>query len=126
MRTVILPLLHSLAATVRSRTALQLEILALRQQLVILHRNGPKRPHLRPVDRFFWARLSKLWPGWRNPLIIVKPDSVVGWSRKGFRLFWTWKSPRGRRGRPAVPKDIRDLIRTMSLANPLYVEFLYM
>jgi hypothetical protein len=61
-----------------------------------------------------------LWPGWRNPLIIVKPDTVVGWSRKGFRLFWTWKSRRGSSGRPAVPKDIRDLIRTMSLVNPFW------
>jgi hypothetical protein len=121
MRTVILPLLHSLAATVRSRRALQLEILALRQQLAILHHSSSKRPHLQPVDRFFWAYLSKLWPGWRNPLIIVKPDTVVAWSRKGFRLFWTWKSRRGRRsGRPAVAKDVRDLIRKISQANPLW------
>jgi len=120
MRTVLIPLLHTLAAAVRSRAALHLEILALRQQLAILHHNGPKRPHLRPVDRFFWACLSKLWPGWRNPLIIVKPDTVVGWSRKGFRLFWTWKSRRGMTGRHAVSKDIRDLIRKISFANPLW------
>jgi hypothetical protein len=64
--------------------------------------------------------LSKLWPGWRNPLIIVKPDTVVAWSRKGFRLFWTWKSRRGRSGRPTVAKDVRDLIRKISQANPLW------
>jgi putative transposase len=120
MQTVLIPLLHTLAAAARSRAALHLEIFALRQQLAILHHNGPKRPRLRPVDRFFWACLSKLWPGWRNPLIIVKPDAVIGWSRKGFRLFWTWKSRRGRSGRPAVPKDVRDLIRKISLANPLW------
>jgi len=126
MRTILIPSLHALAAAVRSRAALQLEILALRQQLAVRHHSGPKRPNLRPVDRFFWACLSKLWPGWRSPLIIVKPDTVVAWSRKGFRLFWTWKSRRGRGGRPAVPKDVRDLIRKISQANPLYVKSQYM
>ena len=50
----------------------------------------------------------------------VKPDTVVSWSRKGFQLFWTWKSRRGRTARPAVPKDVRDLIRKISRANPLW------
>jgi len=113
-------------ATVRSRATLLLEILPIRQQLAVLNHTRQRRPHLRPVDRFFWACLSKLWPGWRNPLVIVKPDTVVAWSHKGFRLFWTWKSRRGRSGRPSVPKDIRDLIRKISLANPLYVELQFM
>ena len=117
MRTVLVPLLHSLAAAVRSRTALHLEILALRQQLAVLNHTRPRRSHLRPADRFFWACLSKLWSGWRNPLVIVRRDTVVAWSHKGFRLFWTWKSRRGRTGRPAVPKDIRDFIQQTSLAN---------
>ncbi len=120
MRTVLVPLLSMVVAAVRSRATLQLEILALRQQLAVLQHAGPQRPHLRPSDRVFWVCLAKLWPGWRNPLILVKPDTVVGWSRKGFRLFWTWKSRRRRTGRPAVPKDVRDLIRQMSLANPLW------
>ena len=107
-------------ATVRSRAALELEILALRQQLAVLQHGGPQRPHLRPHDRVFWVWLAKLWPGWRSSLVIVKPDTVVEWSRKGFRLFWTWKSRRPRTGRPAVPKDVRALIREMSLANPLW------
>ncbi len=64
--------------------------------------------------------MAKLWPGWRSSLVIVKPDTVVRWSRKGFRLFWTWKSRRRRTGRPAVPEDVRDLIRQMSLANSLW------
>jgi len=120
MRTILIPSLHALAAAVQSRAALHLEILALRQQLAVLNHTRPRRPHVRPVDRFFWACLSKLWPGWRNPLIIVKPETVVAWSRKGFRLFWTWKSRRGRNGRPAVVKDVRDLIRRISQANPLW------
>ena len=99
MRTVLVPLFQTLLVTLHSRAALQLEILALRQQLAVLHHRDSKRPRLRPIDRFFWACLSKLWPGWRNPLIIVKPDTVVAWSRKGFRLFWTWKSRRGETGK---------------------------
>ena len=120
MRTVLVPFLYMVVATVRRRATLQLEVLALRQQLAVLHHSSSKRPHLRPVDRILWACLSKLWPGWRNALIIVKPDTVVGWSRKGFRLFWTWKSRHGRTGRPTVAKDVRALIRQMSLANPLW------
>ena len=92
MRTVLVPLLYMVVATLRCRAALELEILALRQQLAVLQHAGPRRPHLRPADRILWVCLSRLWPGWRNPLVIVKADTVVGWSRKGFRLFWTWKS----------------------------------
>ena len=120
MRTVLVPLLYNVIATFRSRAALQLEILALQQQLAVLQHTGPRRPRLQPADRLFWVCLSRLWSGWRNPLVIVKADTVVGWSRTGFRLFWTWKSRRGRIGRPAVSKDIRDLTRQMCLANPLW------
>jgi hypothetical protein len=45
---------------------------------------------------------------------------VIGWHGKGFRLFWTWKIRQGKRGRPAVPKDVRELIRTMSRENTLW------
>ena len=53
------------------------------------------RPSLRKADRVFWVILSCLWPGWRHALVIVRPETVIGWHRKGFRLFWTWKSRRG-------------------------------
>jgi hypothetical protein len=53
-------------------------------------------------------------------LVIVKPGTVIGWHRKGFRLFWTWKVQHGQLGRPAIPKDVRDLIRNMSRENPLW------
>ena len=61
--------------------------------------------------------LLRLWPQWRSALIIVKPGTVIAWHRKGFRLFWTWKSRRGLSGRPRISRDIRELIRTMSKAN---------
>jgi transposase InsO family protein len=60
-----------------------------------------------------------VWTEWRGALVIVKPETVIAWHRQGFRLFWTWKS-RHRAGRPAVPTDVRNLIRTMSEANPLW------
>jgi len=52
--------------------------------------------------------------------VIVKPETVIAWHRKGFRLFWTWKVRHGKPGRPAVPKEVRELIRTMSRQNPLW------
>src|SRR5215207_5147341 len=56
---------------------------------------------------------------WRRALVIVEPATVIAWHRRGLRLFWTWKS-RHRTGRPPVPREVRDLIRTMSQANPLW------
>ena len=72
------------------------------------------------VDRVFWVVLSRLWPGWRNSLVIVKPETVIGWHRKGFRLFWTWKSRRRNSRRPPLSRETRDLIRRMSRENPLW------
>jgi hypothetical protein len=50
----------------------------------------------------------------------MSPDTVLRWHRKGFRLFWSWKIRHGRPGRPTVPKEVRELIRTMSRDNPLW------
>ncbi|MBF0147959.1 MAG: transposase [Magnetococcales bacterium] len=104
----------------RSRTALQIEILALRHQLAVLQRNQPRRLQIHPLDRLLWILLSRIWQGWREALVIVKPATVIHWHREGFRLFWKWKSSRKRPGRPAVTKEINDLIRKMSLENPLW------
>ena len=102
-----------------SRAALHLENLALRQQLAALDRKGA-RPSLRMADRLFWVVLSRLWSGWREILVIVKPETVIGWHRKGFRRFWTRKSRRGKPGRPPVSSEFRGLIRRMSRENPLW------
>jgi transposase InsO family protein len=106
-------------AAFRSRASLQLEILALRHQLGVLH-PSTKRPKLTAADRFLWARLSELWRGWRSALVIVKPETVICWHRKGFRLFWTWKVRHGCPGRPPVARETRELIRQMSRDNPLW------
>jgi hypothetical protein len=63
--------------------------------------------------------VCQLFPKTREALAIVRPDTVVRWHRAGFRLFWHWKS-RSRPGRPGVPAEIRQLIRQMSVANPLW------
>ena len=93
-----------------SRAKLAAENLALRHQLGVLGRSV-KRPRLRKRDRIFWVWLSKLWPDWRAALVVVKPATVVAWHRKGFRLYWTWRRRRKGHGRPAVPSEVRQLIR---------------
>jgi putative transposase len=117
--SVLVALLHSLRFLVRSRASLHLEILALRHQLAVVNRTRRPRLRLTSTDRVLWAWLSRTWRGWRSVLQIVKPDTVVGWHRRGFRLFWTWKSRR-RTGRPGVPGDVRALIRELSTSNPLW------
>jgi putative transposase len=120
MIPTLLSLFSPLLDVLRSRAALQAEILALRHQLLVLQRTNRKhRLQIRALDRVFWVWLSNLWSGWRSALIIVKPATVIAWHRKGFRLYWTWKS-RVRLGRHHIPRETRDLIRQMSIANPLW------
>ena len=111
--------LCSLISAFKTRRGLALENLALRQQLTVLDRSV-KRPRLSDVDRGFWVLLRRIWTDWESVLRIVKLETVVRWHRSGFRRYWTWKSRRGRAGRPPVAPKIRELIRDMSLANPLW------
>jgi len=113
-----LTLLFCLRDCFRPRFVLQAEILALRHQLLILQRS--RRGHklrLAWTDRVLWIWLSQLWNDWRSALLILKPETVIAWHRKGFRRYWSWKSRR-REGRPAIGSEVRNLIRQMSLANP--------
>ena len=119
MHKIINMLISVFREIVLGRAALYTEFLALRQQVAVLKRKRP-RPSLRKADRVFWVILSYLWPGWRHALVIVRPETVIGWHRKGFRLFWTWKSRRGKPGRPPVSREIRDLVREMSRENTLW------
>src|SRR5712691_8762687 len=104
----------------RTRASMQIEILVLRHQLAVLQRRTNKRASLRTVDRLLWVLLSRLWAQWRSALVIVKPETVIAWQRKGFRLYWRWKSRAGKFGRPCVGREIRELIRQMNTANPLW------
>src|SRR2546425_10943372 len=103
----------------RSRAALEAEILVLRHQLNVLRRKSPKRLAFANVDRLVFAGLYRLAPGVLDALKILKPQTVIRWHRAGLRAYWGWKSrPRG--GRPKIATDIRQLIRDMSVANPLW------
>jgi hypothetical protein len=103
----------------RSRAALEAEVLVLEQQIIVLRRGRPNRMPFLAVDRVVLRWACHLFPKARDALAIVRPDTVVRWHRAGFRLFWRWKSRR-RLGRPAVPTEIQQLIREMSIANPLW------
>ncbi len=113
-----LTLLFSLRDCFRARAVLRAEISALRHQLLVLQRSSRgHRLRLRWADRVLWVWLSRLWNDWRSALLLIKPETVIAWHRKGFRLYWTWKS-RCCKGRPSVSPEVRNLIRKMTLANP--------
>jgi hypothetical protein len=86
-------LLSTLLSAFQGRRELALENLALRQQLAILTRTR-QRPQLRKTDRLFWVRLLQIWNGWRKVLMVVRPETVVSWHRRSFRMFWTQRSRR--------------------------------
>jgi len=107
------------AGLFRSRAALQAEILVLRQQLIVLRRKSPKRLVFSNIDRLVLVSLYRFSPKTLDALKILKPATVISWHRAGFRAYWRWKSrPRG--GRPAVSSEVRQLVREMSMANPLW------
>jgi putative transposase len=99
-----------LSSFLRSRHDLGLEILALRQQLAVLKRRHP-RPHLKHRDRLFWVALSAIWDGWSGALLMVQPETVVGWHRAGFRLYWRLRSRVSRIGRSKISGQACEVIR---------------
>ena len=108
-------LFRCVLAFFRSRKEQAIIELALRQQLATYAQKGPK-PRITPVDRIFWAFLSRTWSSWREALVIVQPDTVVRWHRKGFRLYWRSISKRGP-GRPPIPLETQALIRQFANEN---------
>ena len=120
MPALLVALFAALRSTIRSRLELEAEIFALRHQLAVLQRQAPRRPRLGRADRWLWVRLSRLWPNWREAVQIITPNTVVGWHRRGFALYWRRRSRPRRAGRRAVPADIRALIRQVHAANPLW------
>src|SRR5215475_1460225 len=119
MRELLSLLFYFFKASLSSQCNLALENLAIRQQLAILKRTQ-KRLTISTKDRLFWVWLSRIWSEWRVPLLIVKPDTVIGWHRKGFRLFWTKLSRRKIGGSPSANSQIRAMIKQMTQANPLW------
>src|SRR6267142_2471754 len=119
MRDVCSLIWFALIGLFRSRASLQAEILTLRHQLNVLRRKSPQRLTFTTVDRLVFAGLYRLAPGVLDALKIVRPETVIRWHRAGLRAYWRWKS-RQCCGRPAVTVEIRQLIRQMSGANPLW------
>jgi transposase InsO family protein len=108
-------LLRCVPAFFRSRREQAIIELALRQQLATYGQKRSK-PRLTRLDRALWVALSRFWPRWKEALVIVKPDTVVRWHRKGFRLYWRAISKRGP-GRPPVSQEVRALIRRLAGEN---------
>jgi putative transposase len=118
MVTILCALFSIFEFRVRSRASLELELIALRHQVTVLRRQRPGRPQLSSLDRLLWVWLYRIWPQVIDAMVLVKPATVVQWHRKGFRLYWRWRSRCP--GRPKISTELRDLIRRMSNANPLW------
>jgi hypothetical protein len=117
MRFILALLVRLLTSRLRPDSAeLEIELLVARQQPAIYQRSA-LRPRLRLRDRLFRCRLSRLWSGWKQALVVVKPATVFAWRRRKFRAFWTRLSSKRGPGRPPVAKEVQDLIRRMSEAN---------
>ena len=105
-----------LGLCLRPSPSLAAENLFLRKQLALYQER-----HVRPRRATDAIRIVLVWLGqwfdWRPVLGIVKPETFISWHRQGFRLFWRWKS---QPGRPALPMDLRALIRRMALENPTW------
>jgi hypothetical protein len=113
-------LVLAIGAIFRPKALLIAENLCLRQQLVVLRRRHP-RPRLRDADRRFWILVSRWFSDWRNPLLIVKPETVLGWQRAGWRAYWRWRSSRqARGGRPTIRGELQALIGRMASENRLW------
>lgn len=95
------------------------ENLCLRQQLAVLTRQQ-KRPHLHDRDRRFWILMARWLPRWRECVVIVRPETVLAWHRRGWRAYWRWKSKHRKPGRGRIPLALRQLIRRMAQENPLW------
>jgi len=119
MRLLVSLLVWVIRAVFTSRRSLALENLALRQQLAAYTRIQ-KRPRLKPGEGAFWVALSKVWRGWRSPLVLVKPATVIAWHRRGHQRYWTWKC--GKPGRPRIPAEHIAFIRRISTDHPEWGE----
>src|ERR1700685_3266256 len=119
MVAFLIQLLFAIRSWFTRRARLEAENLLLRQQLIVLRRRHPKRVLLWNIDRFLMVWLYRLYPSLLDAIIIVQPETVIRWHRRGFRAYWRWKS-RHVGGRPRIDSEIRALIRRMNRENPLW------
>jgi hypothetical protein len=119
MVAFLIQLLLAIRSRFSSRARLEAENLLLRQQLIVLRRQHPKRVRLLNIDRLLFVWLYRLYPSLVDAIIIIQPETVIGWHRRGFRAYWRWKS-RHIGGRPRIDAEVRALIRRMNRENPLW------
>src|SRR6478672_24645 len=107
-----------LVSPFKSKVRLEAENAVLRHQLIVLRRRLHGRARLTNHDRWFLVQLYRWFPSILQVLTIIRPETLVRWHRAGFRCYWRWKSrPVG--GRPQIERELRALIRQMSIENPL-------
>src|SRR5258708_12902219 len=111
-------ILGILASRFKARATLEAENLVLRQQVNVLCRRTPKRPHLNNTDRFLFVWLYRWFPSVLEVVAIVSPETIIRWHRAGFRAYWRWRS-RNRVGRPKVSADLRAPMGEMNRPNAL-------
>ena len=108
-----------LASPFKSKLRLEAENAVLRHQLIVLRRKMRGRPRLTNNDRWFFIQLYRWFPAILQVLTIIQPETLVRWHRAGFRCYTRWRSrPVG--GRPQIERELRALIRQMSIENPLW------
>jgi hypothetical protein len=111
--------LNLLAALVKSKSRLEAENAALRQQLIVLQRKLRGRVRFSNDDRLFFVQLYRWFPSILKAMLIIRPETLVRWHRAGFRRYWRWKSC-SLGGRPPIGQELRALIRRMSQENSLW------
>ena len=84
MPRIVAILIASILTWFRSRLSMQMELIALRYQVAVYKQSIP-RPKLQSSDRWLWAWLSRLWPGWQQALAFVQPRTVITWQKKRFK-----------------------------------------
>ena len=118
-----LAILHApgmfIADLFKSRSRLEAENLLLRHQLNLALRQAFSHPRLRGSDRALLVWVVRLWPSLLDVVQVVQPETILRWHRAGFRTFWRWKS-RNRVGRPKIDRELCELIRRISMENPLW------
>ena len=114
--TLLVDVVHFLRLCLRPSAVLAAENLFLRKQLACYQERHVKPRRATNAMRFALVWLGR-WFDWRQALTIVQPDTFIRWHRRGFRLFWHWKS---NSGRPPIPADLQRLIRRMAHENPTW------
>jgi len=119
MLQLLMVVCRALALALRGHREVVLENLALRQQLMAMKRAN-SRARLQARDRLFWIAVRRIWMNWRTAVVLVRPETVVGWHRTWLRRRWTRRATPRANGRPPVAREIRALVREMATANPLW------